>query len=102
MLVDAAVHRTTVTYGDVARRVFGGRVSARSATLMRLLSEVDREEERRTGAWIATLVVRADTGRPGDGYYAFAADAGRDISDREALWRQEAEKVWAIYREDGR
>jgi len=100
LLRDAATRRETVTYGDAARHAFDGRFSARSGALMDLLGDVDTRVMAERGVMIATLVVRADTGRPGEGYFAFAADEmGRDVSDRERFWRKEAEAVWEAYAE---
>lgn len=102
MLGEAASRRATVTYGEAARRVFGGRFSARSSALMALLSEVDTEAHESTGVFIATLVVRADTGRPGEGYFAFAERAeGRPLPDREAYWLEQAERVWRRFARGG-
>ncbi len=101
MLVDAARIRATVTYADVAFRVFEGLVPARSRLIMDLLSEVDSEVEAERGVIIATLVVRADTGLPGAGYFTFIADRfGRDISDPAAAWHAEAERVYAAFAGD--
>lgn len=100
LLADVASRRSTVTYGEAARVAFGGRFSARSGALMDLLGEVDSDEEARRGVMIATLVVRADTGRPGEGYFAFARDElSRDVSDRERFWYDEACAVWDAYRD---
>lgn len=99
LLVGAASRRAVVTYGEAARVAFDGRFSARSGALMDLLGEVDEAEEAARGIMIATLVVRADTGRPGEGYFAFARDElGRDVSDRERFWHDEATAVWDAYR----
>jgi len=98
LLAEAGRSRTTVTYGEVARRALGGRVSARSSAVMELLGEVDTEADARLGCMVASLVVRADTRMPGDGYYHFAAEElGRPIADREAFWRAEVERVWEAY-----
>lgn len=98
MLIDAARERGTVTYSDVSVRVFEGRVPARSRYIMDLLTEVDEEEHASTGVIIASLVVRADSGIPGAGYFTFLARRfGRDITDPRAAWSVEAEKVWATY-----
>jgi hypothetical protein len=98
LLAEAGRLRTTVTYGEVARRALGGRVSARSSALMELLGEVDREADARLGCMVASLVVRADTRMPGDGYFAFASEAlGRPIADKRAFWTAEVERVWAAY-----
>lgn len=98
LLAEAASRRSTVTYGEVARRAMGGRVSARSSALMDLLSEVDTETDARLGCMVASLVVRADTGMPGEGYFHFAAtELGRPIDDPEQFWRVEVERVWDAY-----
>lgn len=99
LLADAATSRSTVTYGEVARRVFDGRVSARSGALMQLLGEVDTAAQTEQGIMIASLVVRADTGMPGDGYFAFATrELGRDaLGDPREFWEREVERVWDAY-----
>lgn len=98
LLVETARARSTVTYGHVAARVFGGRVPARSRLIMDLLGEVDEEEFARNGTVIASLVVRADSGIPGAGYFEFLArNFGRDVSDPLATWAAEAERVWEWY-----
>ena len=98
LLESVAAQRSTVTYGEVARRVFHGRVSARSGALMDLLGQVDSAADARLGVMVASLVVRADTGIPGDGYFVFAAEElGRPIADRREFWEREAERVWAAF-----
>jgi len=98
MLVDAARRRETVAYKDVAVHVFGGTVPARSRLIMDLLTEVDEQVHAEKGVIIASLVVRADSGIPGVGYFHFIADRfGRDVSDPRTAWREEAEKVWVAY-----
>lgn len=98
MLAEAAACRSTVTYGEVARRALSGRVSARSAVLVELLGEVDAKADAEEGVMIASLVVRADTGIPGDGYFRFAAEElGRPIGDPRAFWLAEVERVWDAY-----
>jgi len=100
LVAGAAARRCTVTYGEAARVAFGGRFSARSGALMDLLGEVDTEEEAARGVIIASLVVRKDTGMPGDGYFAFVSDAlGREVTDRAAFWKDQAEAVWCEYGE---
>lgn len=98
MLAEAARARSTVTYSDVSLRVFGGRVPARSRLIMDLLSEVDEEEQAARGVIVASLVVRADTGIPGAGYFAFLSRRfGKDVADPASAWRVEAERVWAAF-----
>jgi len=98
LLAEVAAARSTVTYGEVAHRVFDGRVSARSGALMDLLGEVDSEAEKSRGVMIASLVVRADSGMPGEGYFIFAQEElGRAITDRVAFWQAEVQRVWDAF-----
>lgn len=97
VLEAAAAGRRTVTYGEFSAVATELRLSARSAGLMALLDEAARPLDERTGTVLATLVVRKDTGRPGEGYFAWMSGNGRDVIDHEALWRTEAERVWTAY-----
>jgi hypothetical protein len=102
LLGEAGRARSTITYGEVARRALSGRVGARSAAVMDLLGEVDADTDARLGVMVASLVVRADTGMPGDGYFHFAArELGRPIDDSRAFWLAEVERVWQAYAQEG-
>jgi hypothetical protein len=99
LLEHAAAARSTVTYGEVARRVFEGRVTPRSGALLTLLGEVDSATYEARGIMLAALVVRADTGMPGEGFFAFASDElGRQaLADPRGFWEREVERVWDAY-----
>lgn len=98
LLEETARRRATVTYGEAAAVAFEGRFSARSGALMDLLGEVDDLLDAQKGVMIASLVVRKDSGMPGDGYFKFARDhLGRDVSDVRSFWLAEARRVWDAY-----
>lgn len=98
LLADAASTRSTVTYAEAAFRAFEGRFSARSSALMDLLGEIDTDWAASQGVMIATLVVRKDTGRPGEGYFAFVeAELGEPVENRESFWSEQAESVWKAF-----
>lgn len=98
ILAEVARARSTVAYGEIARRVFDGRVSARSGALIDLLGEVDTEADAELGIMIASLVVRADSGMPGEGYFVFAAEElGRPLADRNIFWEREVARVWDAF-----
>lgn len=98
VLVEVAAAGQTITYSELAARVFDPLTSPRSPALHELLREVCTIEDGRTGLMLGSVVVRRDTGLPGAGYYRFAADVlGRDVSDGEAFWRAEVERVWKHY-----
>jgi hypothetical protein len=96
-LLDRARARATLTYAELAQAVSATGFRPRSWALMALLDEVCREEDPVHGVWIASLVVRKDTGVPGEGYFAYAAREGLDTSDRAGFWREHVQRVWNAY-----
>ena len=63
---------------------------------MDLLGEVDREAWGATGLVPASLVVRKDSGIPGEGYFRFIGDElGVPAGEREEFWRREVLRVWS-------
>lgn len=98
-LLERARAGATLTYAELARAVSETGFQPRSWALMALLDEVCREEDPVHDVWIASLVVRKDTGIPGDGYFAYAAREGFEVSDRSAFWRDRVQRVWNAYAE---
>lgn len=97
-LIEArARERGTLTYADLCREVTAITLKPRSWAIKAFLNEICTEADARHGIMLATLVVRADTGLPGDGYFRHAERLSRDVADRETYWRSEAERVWAAY-----
>jgi hypothetical protein len=89
----------TITYAELADSVASTGFRPRSWALMALLGEVCRDEDPVHDVWIASLVVRKDTGMPGDGYFAYAERDGFDTSDRFGFWRGQVQRVWNAYAE---
>lgn len=96
-LVACATSRSTISYSELCDAVEAARFRPYSWALMALIDEVCRDEDGRSGAALATLVVRRDTRRPGEGYFAWAEREGDDVCDREAYWTAQAERVWQVY-----
>lgn len=97
VLVEKACKRETITYSELCRGVHAISLKPRSWAIMGFLNEVCSEEDAEHGVMLATLVVRADSGLPGDGYFRHAERLGRAITDREAYWHSEAERVYAAF-----
>jgi hypothetical protein len=96
-LLERAGAGATLTYSELAQAVSATGFRPRSWALMALLDEVCRDEDPVRGVWIASLVVRKDTGIPGDGYFAYAQREGFDTSDRHSFWRERVQRVWNAY-----
>jgi hypothetical protein len=96
LLARARAHET-ITYSELAAAVAETGFRPRSWALMALLGEVCRDEDPVHDVWIASLVVRKDTGMPGDGYFGYAEREGLDTSDRVAFWNDRVQRVWNAY-----
>jgi len=97
VLEERARERGTITYGEICRAVSAIELKPRSWAMMGFLNEICTEADAARGVMLASLVVRADTGRPGDGYFRNAARLGRDVSDPEAYWRSEIERIYDVF-----
>jgi methyl coenzyme M reductase subunit C len=97
LLEDVARSRSTITYAEICREVTAVQLKPRSWAIMGFLNEICTEADAKHGIMLASLVVRADTGMPGDGYFRNAARLGRDVSDPEAYWRSEVERIYAVF-----
>lgn len=96
-MLSRARARETITYAELAQAVSETGFRPRSWALMALLGEVCRDEDPVHGVWTASLVVRKDTGMPGDGYFGYAEREGFDVSDKAAFWREHVQQVWNAY-----
>lgn len=97
LLREHAAERRTITYGRLCGSVHSIRMIPRSRALLGMLHDVCAEEDAARGVMLASLVVSKATGRPGEGYFAFARELGREAVDRESLWHGEIERVFEAY-----
>lgn len=97
VLLHTAVERRTITYGDLAASISGGRISPRSAALAALLGEVCESEDAQSGTLTGSLVVRTDTGIPGDGYFRHTGVFDAGTRERRDFWQAQVERVWDAY-----
>lgn len=93
-----AASRRTISYSELCDSITVARFRPYSWSLMALLGEICSIEDAERGVMLASLVVRADTGMPGRGYFAHAEGLGRDVSDERGFWESEAERVFAAYK----
>jgi hypothetical protein len=87
-----------ITYAEVARRLREAdeafdHVSHRSRELYAALVEIGRECRRLGLPPLPALVVRADTGRPGDAYYTGRCTGIVRKGEQVAAWREDLEAV---------
>jgi hypothetical protein len=103
LLVGVAQSHTTITYGEISEIVFNRHFSPRSSALSQMLAEVCTLEDADRGVSLAAVVVRADNGIPGKGYFSFAHELlCRDLDPADPkscrrFWQEEVARVWDIY-----
>jgi hypothetical protein len=103
LLVGVAQSRATISYGELSEIVFNRHFSARSSALAQMLEEVCTLEDRDCGVSLGAVVVRADSGIPGKGYFIFAHEKlDRSVEPSSAascrrFWEAEVARVWDRY-----
>src|SRR5206468_1766433 len=95
LLIQYARKGKTIFYSDFGRRIG---IHHRNHSLWKLLEQISLEEEREGRGLLSALVVNKGTGRASLGFLAPAKAAGRDISDLDKCWREERDRLFAIWK----
>lgn len=83
LLIGHAAALETVTYASIRDTC---EIQGDLVPILRELAEAEDDAGR---GLLTAVVVRADTGRPGVGWYRLAAARGRDVDDRDVAWHGE-------------
>ena len=88
----------TVTYGELSQQFGPSAVDGAEGRpdLASVLRAVSLSEERAGRGLLSAVVVRP-SGRPGGGWYRLAAEVGRDVTDPEACWAAERQRLVTAY-----
>jgi len=73
-----------------------------SCEMTEMLGQIAIAEDRAGRGMLTAVVVRKDSGRPGDGFFELARKLGRDTTDRERFWIEELNRVYAYWSNPGR
>lgn len=93
-LIELARARRIITYGELAL-LLPVYVHPGSFAFTRLLTEVCAAAAEAGEGGLCALVVSKSTGVPGAGFFRSAAEQGIDVSDFEAYWRDELDRLFA-------
>lgn len=96
-ILSCARERRTTTYTELCEAVTAIRLKPRSWAMKAFLNRICTEEDAQHGVMLASLVVRKDTGMPGDGYFGHADRLGRETAERRAFWEREVERVYRAF-----
>jgi len=93
ILVGLARMERTMSYSELAAQVRTASMHHRAPGFHSILRDICRDEIAAGRPVIGVLVVNKQTGICGQGYFKFAAQMGADVSDPEAYWQAEFERV---------
>lgn len=96
VLVAVAAERSTITYGALRTRIDCDVPDRGERDLAAALRAVAIAADDNGEGLLSAVVVRR-SGLPGSGWFRLAQRRGRDIADRERVWRTEVERVWAAF-----
>jgi hypothetical protein len=92
ILTEVARAGTTLTYAELRERL-GVSVPHRGPRDLAALLRAASLAEEAAGRGLVSAVVVGPSGRPGAGWFRLAAEAGRDVGDRERAWRRERARL---------
>jgi hypothetical protein len=93
-LVDCAKARRTCNYSEVAATFGRPFTQGFIASLMSALKHLDIENTNAGEPHLMCLVVKQDTGIPGQGYYAAIGHGTARQAEKRTLFEYEAERCW--------
>lgn len=104
-LKEVARSGSVITYSEVAPLVgVDIRTSQGRREIGRLMAEVCAHEVGHGRPMLGSVVVRKDTGMPGDGYFKGACRLGQfdpdGQKDKRAFWAEELERVYSCWLKD--
>ena len=91
VLVNVAGRGDTITYEELRSRVG---LTGDIVPALRALSEDEDDAGR---GLLTAVVVRADTGRPGNGWFRLASERGRDVTHADAAWQAERARLREVH-----
>jgi hypothetical protein len=95
ILAHTAEAESTITYGDLARRIRSVRFDPHGDDFRHFLGQLSWEADLAGRGMITVLVVHAGgDNRPGKGFFALAKHLRRDVSDPDRCWVEELERVY--------
>jgi hypothetical protein len=90
-----ARNQTTTTYSAVVEEVTALTLRPDSEVLASLLDDISRDENNAGRGMLSAVVVHADDGLPGDGFFKLAKTLGRPVEDRAVFHASELVNVLA-------
>jgi hypothetical protein len=92
-IVASARNGAPISYSDLTKRISSIGFNPHDYVFHHLLGKISVEEDAAGRGMLSVLVVHKDDGMPGPGFFDLAKLLGRDVSDKERCWSDEARVV---------
>ena len=92
-IVRAGRRGDLIFYSDLAKQISIITIQPHSHEMDLLLDQISKEEDAAGRGILTALVVLRNEGIPGSGFWASAADLGREIKDKVTFWAEEVKRV---------
>ncbi len=92
-IVDEARKGSPVYYSDLTKHIHSIGFGPHDSSFHHLLGQISVEEDAAGRGMLSVLVVRREDGMPGQGFFDLAKRLGRDVTNRERCWSEEAALV---------
>lgn len=104
-LAEVAGRQVTTSYPEFCAQIFdraGVRIDSRDAALGGLLAEVARRSRAAKGVILPAVLLSAELGQPGGGFFAYAAEVGllpkkAKADDKLMFWAGHLKRVYEVY-----
>jgi hypothetical protein len=89
-----------MTYTQLTQRIIALSYLPQSKDLAALLCDISRQTHKQGRGLLSAVVVHADDGLPGDGFFALGRELGFTLYDEPAFWKARLDEVHSIWRPD--
>jgi hypothetical protein len=91
-----ASEERTISYGELSSKLRSIQIGYHDPAMGQMLGQISEEEDRCGRGMLSVIVVHKDGDqKPGPGFYECAVEIGRDITDRDRMWIDELNRVFA-------
>lgn len=89
-----ASQQKTISYGDLSGALRTISIGPHESSMAAMLGEISEQEDACGRGMLSAVVIhKGDDSRPGQGFFKYAAQLGRDISDPDSMWVAELKRV---------
>jgi hypothetical protein len=93
-MIEAAREQQLITYGSLTRKIEAIHFRPHDFNLFHLLAQISTAEHMSGRGMLTAVVVTAEEGVPGEGFYELAKDLGLSVDEPLATWSAELQKVY--------